>query len=89
MIGQGQQGTIAVGHHLAAGLGQGNEAVAGDIMGDTEAFPGGHVGKVAIQLIAGGKAHRMDNAIQAVPLFAQGGEHCLDFFIACHIAGVA
>src|SRR5690606_6184593 len=53
------------------GLGQGDQAVGADVMGDLEAFAGGDFGEVAVELIAGGEAHRMDDAVQAIPLLRQ------------------
>jgi AcrR family transcriptional regulator len=84
-VGQREQAAIAALHHLATGFGQGDQAVGADIMGNAKAFAGGDFGEVAVQLVARGETDRVNDAVQAVPLLAQGLEHRDDFFIAGHI----
>ena len=55
-------------------------------MSDAEAFTGGSVGEVAIQLVARGETYGVNDAVQTVPLLAQVFENLGDFFIAGHVA---
>ena len=55
-------------------------------MGDLETVTGGHGGEVAVQLVAGGEADRVDDAIQAIPLLRQRGEHGFDLGVIGDIA---
>ena len=54
-------------------------------MGQAKTFPGHAVHVVAFQLIARGEGHRVDDDVQAVPVFAQAIEYGTDLFIAAHI----
>src|SRR5690606_34393782 len=85
-IGQGQDAAVATLHHWAAGLGQGYQAVGADIVGNLETFAGGDFSEVAIQLIARCEAHRVNDTVQAVPLFAQLCEDVDDIVVIGHVA---
>ena len=55
-------------------------------MGDTEAFTSSDFRKVAVQLITGSKADRVDDAVQSIPLLAQFDEYLIDLGIIGNIA---
>ena len=88
-IGQRQQAAVTAFHHFATGLGQRDKAIGADVVGDAETFTGGDFGKVAVQLVARGKADGVHDAIQAVPLFRQLDEYLFDLGVIGHIAGEA
>src|SRR5690606_30417722 len=88
-VGEGEQAAVAAFHHLATRLGQGDETVGADVVGDLEAFTGGDFGEVAIELVARGETDRVDDTVQAVPFLAQRFEYGGDFLIAGHVAGEA
>src|SRR5690606_3159597 len=89
-VAQGQQVAVALLQGFTAGLGQGDEAVGADVMGDLEAFAGGHFGEVAIQLVTGGETDRVNDAVDALgPLLLQLGEYLLDLGIVGHVTGKA
>jgi hypothetical protein len=50
-------------------------------MSDLEAFAIDHIHVVAFQLFPGRKAHRMNQDVIVVPVFAQFPEDIFDFFI--------
>src|SRR5690606_41219292 len=54
-VGQGQQVAVALFQQLTAALGQRDEAVGADVVGNLVAITGGCFGEVAIQLVARGK----------------------------------
>ncbi|MNP44841.1 hypothetical protein D3C76_1387180 [compost metagenome] len=58
-------------------------------MGDAEAVTGGDFGEVAIQLVARGEAHGVDDAVQAIPLLAEGFEYRDDFLVVGNVTGEA
>src|SRR5690606_2151608 len=67
-----------------------DEAVGADVVGDLEAFAGGHFGEVAIQLVTGGETDRVNDAVDALgPLLLQLGEYLLDLGIVGHVTGKA
>src|SRR5690606_13147789 len=88
-VGEGQHAAVAALHQRATGLGQGDQAVGADVVGDAEAFAGGDVGEVAVELVAGSVADRVDDAVQTIPLLAQGFEDRGDVVIVGHVAGEA
>ena len=66
-------------------LGQGGEAVGADIQGGIETLAGDSVHIAARKLIARGESHRVYDAIQTGPFFAEGVEGVFDLVIAAHI----
>src|SRR5690606_13502447 len=89
-IGQGQQVAVALLQRFAAGLGQGDEAVGGDVVGGLEAIAGGDFSEVAVQLVAGCKAHRMHDAVDPFgPFLLQLGEYLLDLRVVSYVTGKA
>src|SRR5690606_4850420 len=89
-IGQGQQVAVALLQRFAAGLGQGDEAVGADVVGDLEAIAGGDFSEVAVQLVAGCKAHRMHDAVDPFgPFLLQLGEYLLDLRVVSYVTGKA
>src|SRR5690606_28932780 len=60
-----------------------------DVVGDLEAFTGGHFGEVAVQLVARGEAHGVHDAVQAVPPLAQFLEDLGDVLVVGDVAGEA
>ena len=55
-------------------------------MCDAEAVPRGDIGEITIELIARCETDGMDDAIKAIPLFAQLFEYLDDFVVACNVA---
>src|SRR5690606_30914767 len=74
-VAQGKDAAITALHQWASGLGQGNQAIGADVVGDLEAFTGGDFGEVAIELITGCISNRMEDAVMAAPLLAHLLEH--------------
>jgi len=58
-------------------------------VGNTKAFAGGDFGEVAVQLVARRETYRVDDAVQAVPLLAQGFENLGDLFVVGYVTGEA
>ena len=58
-------------------------------MGDFEAITGNRVHVIAVQLVARGETDGVDDAVQAVPLLAQGFEDLGDLLVVGHVAGEA
>ena len=59
-------------------------------MGDLEAVTGGHFSEVAIELVAGSKADRVHDAVDAFgPLLLQLDKYLLDLGVVAHITGKA
>ena len=56
-------------------------------MGDQESFATDRIDIGTFQLIPRRKAHRVDDAVQAIPLFAQLGKSVGDFVVVADIHG--
>ncbi len=50
-------------------------------MGDAESLPGNRIDIAPFKLISGGKSDRMNNTVQAVPMFGQFGKHRFDLLV--------
>src|SRR5690606_11067182 len=85
--GQGEDRAVAAFQHRQRGLGQRGEAVGGNVVGDAEVLARHAVQEVAFQGFARGKADRVDQSVQAVPVLAQGGECRLDLGVVGNVAG--
>src|SRR5690554_2039112 len=89
-VGQGQQVAVALLQGFPAGLGQGDEAVGADVVGDLETVTGGDFGEVAVQLVAGGKTDRVYDAVDAFgPFLFQLDKYLFDLLVIGNITGKA